>query len=196
MFIFRYITEVSDIYEFMIGQLGKNLYDCDINIHNRLVEAYHSSIRKRTQQRITEAFERTDAKLRVLISTVGFGMGVNVPEVEHVIHWGVSTNALFYWQEAGCAGRDGCAARATLYATARSLSDKKTGADMREILNKAKSGECFRTCILRAFITPTDGSTASTSSSSASPPSTCACKRCRCCTNRCQMCPMYKTTTV
>jgi len=44
---------------------------------------------------------------RCLISTVAFGMGVQIGNVEEVIHWGVAKDLLSYWQEAGRCARDG-----------------------------------------------------------------------------------------
>ena len=69
-------------------------------------------------------------------------MGVNIPDIELVIHWGVSTSILFYWQEVGRAGRDGRSAKAILDATARSLADKQSAPDMRSMCKDAAAGKC------------------------------------------------------
>ena len=69
-------------------------------------------------------------------------MGVNIPDIELVIHWGVSSSILFYWQEVGRAGRDGRPAKAILDATARSLADKKSAPDMRSMCKDAAAGKC------------------------------------------------------
>ena len=34
-------------------------------------------------------------------------MGVDIPNIKHVIHWGCPASILQYWQEAGRASRNG-----------------------------------------------------------------------------------------
>ena len=77
-----------------------------------------------------------DTKLQVLISTVGFGVGASVPDVEDVIHWEVSGNTVFYWQGTGQTGHDGCPAMVILYAAA---FPTKTSADICDIISKENS---------------------------------------------------------
>ena len=45
--------------------------------------------------------------IRILISTIAFGMGVNCKSVQQVIHFGPSKSLQSYVQESGRAGRDG-----------------------------------------------------------------------------------------
>ena len=45
--------------------------------------------------------------LRVLISTIAFGVGANCKRLRRVIHFGPSKSVELYVQECGCAGRDG-----------------------------------------------------------------------------------------
>jgi superfamily II DNA helicase RecQ len=46
-------------------------------------------------------FPKLDSKIRVLITTVAFGMGVNIPDISYVLHWGVPITVVAYWQEVG-----------------------------------------------------------------------------------------------
>ena len=45
--------------------------------------------------------------LRIVIATIVFGLGVNCPDIRHVIHFGVPEDIETYVQQVGRAGRDG-----------------------------------------------------------------------------------------
>jgi ATP-dependent DNA helicase RecQ len=62
----------------------------------------------------------------VLIATVAFGMGVNVPSIRFVIHIGLPANLSTWIQDLGRAGMDGDLATAILY-----VSEQE---DLRQIL--------------------------------------------------------------
>ena len=67
------------------------------------------------------AFQPTDGTYRILFSTIAFGMGVDIPDVRTVIHYGPSGDIESYFQESGRAGRDGKESRAILYVYPGSL---------------------------------------------------------------------------
>ena len=48
----------------------------------------------------------TESPLRIVVCTVAFGMGVNLPDIRQVIHFGSPANIESYIQETGRAGRD------------------------------------------------------------------------------------------
>ena len=55
-----------------------------------------------------------DNKVRVMVATNAFGMGIDKPDVRLVIHVDCPDSPEAYFQEAGRAGRDGCKAYAVL----------------------------------------------------------------------------------
>ena len=45
--------------------------------------------------------------MRVIIATTAFSMGIDIPNIHQIIHWGPPANLEQYVQEVGRAGRDG-----------------------------------------------------------------------------------------
>ena len=76
---------------------------------------------------------------RCLICTNAFGIGVEMPEVDLVIHWGAPTPILQYWQEVGRCARDGRNGEAHLLANKMSMVRSEMG-----MVKLCKSDDCIR----------------------------------------------------
>ncbi|XP_073145209.1 ATP-dependent DNA helicase Q-like 5 isoform X2 [Henckelia pumila] len=77
-------------------------YLCDNNIS---AKSYHSGIPAKDRSRVQELF--CSNKIRVVVATVAFGMGLNKRDVGAVIHYCLPESLEEYVQEIGRAGRDG-----------------------------------------------------------------------------------------
>ncbi|MEO1711801.1 MAG: ATP-dependent DNA helicase RecQ [Bacteroidota bacterium] len=73
---------------------------------------YHAGLDAVERQKRQDAW--IQGKIRVIVSTNAFGMGIDKPDVRSVIHADVPDNLEAYFQEAGRAGRDGKKAYAVL----------------------------------------------------------------------------------
>lgn len=140
--------------------------------------AYHAGLKEDQRTRVQDAFAR--GSLRVVCATNAFGMGIDRPDVEAVVHFAIPGSVEAYYQEIGRGGRDGREATATLLwdyadvATRQFLIDTPRAAkpgrlalaiDPAEIARRkeierrklqrmiayAETGRCLRATILRYF---------------------------------------------
>ena len=77
----------------------------DINCF-RLVDIFTACTTPPVKENILASFCKLNGKLRVVIATVAFGMGLDCPNVCNIYHWGAPGDLEQYLQETGCAGRD------------------------------------------------------------------------------------------
>jgi ATP-dependent DNA helicase RecQ len=73
----------------------------------RLVDMYTRCTDAYVKQHIVSSFADPDSTLRVVVATTAFGMGIDCPNVRHIIHWGPAEDIESQVQQTGRAGRDG-----------------------------------------------------------------------------------------
>jgi ATP-dependent DNA helicase RecQ len=73
---------------------------------------YHAGLTAGVRRQVLVAFLRD--RVRAVVATTAFGMGIDKPDVRRVLHWGPSRTLEGYYQEAGRAGRDGAPAECRL----------------------------------------------------------------------------------
>lgn len=66
---------------------------------------YHAGMAPSARKFCHESFAKD--KVKVIIATIAFGMGIDKPDVRTIIHYGASKDIESYYQEVGRAGRDG-----------------------------------------------------------------------------------------
>ena len=81
----------------------------------RLFAQFHAPQTKRMKKSLIAEVKKENSRVRVLFATSALGMGVNVPNVEHVVHITPPSNIESFVQETGRAGRTGVPSKAMLY---------------------------------------------------------------------------------
>ncbi len=92
-----------------------------LNRNGIRAEFYHAGIPSKQRSEKQEAWIRN--RVRVMVATNAFGMGIDKPDVRSVIHIDLPDNLEAYYQEAGRAGRDGLKAYAVALYTQKDLSE-------------------------------------------------------------------------
>ncbi len=82
-------------------------------------DCYHAGRAAEARSQVQRAF--ATGKLRVLVATSAFGMGIDQGDIRLIVHYQAPGSLAAYYQEAGRAGRDGQAARCVLFFSPRDL---------------------------------------------------------------------------
>ena len=85
----------------------------------RIVDMYTNCTHEDVKKQIIQSFSSIGSHLRIVIATIAFSMGLDIPDVRQILHWGPSDDFESYIQETGRAGRDGYLSSALLYHTGR-----------------------------------------------------------------------------
>ena len=114
----------------------------DVNM--RYTEMFHAKTDKESQERIITNFRQPNSVLRCVVATVAFGMGVDIPNVRYVLHWGPARDPLLYWQEVGRCARDGLPGEAITYIPPRSKDKRVVQPEMLRLIEDTLD---LRTCL-------------------------------------------------
>ena len=81
----------------------------------RLVDMFTAGSTTDMRENILAEFCQKDTKLRLIIASSAFGLGVDCPDITHIINWGPPATLEDLLQQSGRAGRDGTQSEAIFY---------------------------------------------------------------------------------
>ena len=114
----RRYSECAHMYTLFQNALGVNFTEpagAPNLVKYRLVDMYTKCTEPSIKEEIVTEFSKKDVRLRIVIGTIAFGMGLDCPDVRQILHWGMSHDIESYIQETGRSGRDGFMANAVLF---------------------------------------------------------------------------------
>ena len=76
-----------------------------LKVQGVVARPYHAGLDKSERHRTQMQFQEN--KVRVIVATVAFGMGLDKPDVRYVINYALPRSPEAYIQQCGRAGRDG-----------------------------------------------------------------------------------------
>lgn len=94
--------QTEQIESYIRTSLQFNVAPKDIN---NLVRSYHAGLSSFNRTHIQKNF--ISGKLRIVVATIAFGMGINKKDIRAIIHYNMPKSFENYIQEIGRAGRDG-----------------------------------------------------------------------------------------
>ena len=78
------------------------------NLHQfRLVEMYTRACTIEMREKVLTSFAKENSKLRIVITTTAFSVGIHCPDIQQIIHYGTPSVPEQYIQEIGRAERNG-----------------------------------------------------------------------------------------
>jgi ATP-dependent DNA helicase RecQ len=81
--------------------------------HDIKAKSYHAGKSNKARNTVQEKF--TNGKVKIIIATIAFGMGVDIPNIRLIVNYGISKDMESFYQEIGRAGRDGLTSNIYLY---------------------------------------------------------------------------------
>ena len=111
-------SDCSTVFIMLEDLLGENFTDppgYPIDMHEYcMVDTYTRANTAEMKEKVLSSFSVPNGRLRVVVATTAFSMGIDCPDIHQIIHYGSPNGPEDYVQEIGRAGRDNVQSKAIL----------------------------------------------------------------------------------
>jgi len=147
----RSLQHCANVFAVLKRMLGKYITEppgMAPDLQACLIDVFTAVSTIEMRELILKEFIKCDTKLRLLIATTAFGLGVDCPDIARIINLGSPTTLEELVQESGRAGRNGMSAVAILYP--KKIGRMKLSAETKVYQDNNK--ECRRTLLFKNFM--------------------------------------------
>ncbi|KAK7939597.1 hypothetical protein WMY93_002923 [Mugilogobius chulae] len=140
----RTLKTVGRVFCHLKAELGENAWvDKDHKSDNLIIGMFHSNTLPQNKERVLKSLNG-EGNCKIIVATTALGMGLNFPNVSHVVLYGSPEDVEAIVQQVGRAGRHGQQSHAILYIQATRDDAVK------DVVAKAKKS-CFRQALFSYF---------------------------------------------
>lgn len=143
----RTLKTVGRVFCHLKAELGEDAWvDQEHNVDNLIIGMFHSHTLTQNKSRVLSSFTG-EGNCRVVVATTALGMGLNFPNISHVVMYGVPEDVEAMLQQVGRAGRDGSQSHAIVY----TIKDYTRADEAVGSLINQSSVSCFRKALYSHF---------------------------------------------
>lgn len=145
----RTLTTCGKVFCHLKEELGDDCWvdrDPEHRVVNLLIGMFHSQTLPHHKSRVLASLAG-DGATRVVVATTALGMGLNFPNISHIIMYGSPEDVEDIVQEAGRAGRDGSPSHAIIYNVKQQI---RLDEGVKTLLKKGTTS-CFRKALYSHF---------------------------------------------
>ncbi|CAM4659375.1 unnamed protein product [Leuciscus chuanchicus] len=111
----RTLKTVGRVFCHLKAELAEYAWvDQEHKVDNLIIGMFHSHTLPQNKSRVLSSFTG-ECNCRVVVATTALGMGLNFPNISHVVMYGVPEDVEAMLQQVGRAGRDGSQSHAIVY---------------------------------------------------------------------------------